>query len=91
MTIPVLVQQFNGEFRASVLGSSSVQVVRPSRDEAINAIQQELATKMASGEIVDVEVPPLGLTSLAGRFRDDPTLQDICDEIYRERDADRPQ
>ena len=29
-----------------------------------------------------------GLLAAAGIFRDDPTLADICAEIYRERDAE---
>jgi hypothetical protein len=26
---------------------------------------------------------------LVGRFQDDPTLREICQEIYHERDSDR--
>jgi hypothetical protein len=29
-----------------------------------------------------------GLAGLFGRYRDDPTLRDICDAAYQERDAD---
>jgi hypothetical protein len=32
---------------------------------------------------------PGGISALAGMFADDPTLREICEEIYRERDADR--
>lgn len=88
MTVPVLVQQSNGQFSASLLGSFALHVVRASRAEAITALQQELATRVAAGEVIELEVQPLGVSSLAGKFRDDPTLRDICDEIYHERDAE---
>lgn len=91
MTVPVLVQQLNGQFSASLVGSSAVQVVRESRAEAIAALQKELVAKVAAGELLDLEVQPLGVSGLAGIFRDDPTLREICDEIYRQRDAERPQ
>jgi hypothetical protein len=91
MTVPVLVQQSNGQFSASVAGSPSIQAIRPSRAEAIAALQQELATKVAAGELLDLEVQPLGVLGLAGTFRGDSALRGICDDIYRQRDAERPQ
>lgn len=91
MTVTVLVQQSNGQFSASLVGSSALQVMRSSRAEAIAALQQELVAKVAAGELLDLEVQPLGVSSLAGKFRDDPTLREICDDIYRQRDAERPQ
>jgi hypothetical protein len=91
MTVTVMVRQSDGQFSASLVGSSSLQVVRPSRSEAIAALQRELASKVAAGELVNVELGPVGVSGLSGRFRDDPALPEICDEIYRRRDADRPQ
>jgi hypothetical protein len=32
--------------------------------------------------------PQRGLSGLFGKYRDDPTLRDICDAAYQERDAD---
>ena len=87
MTVPVLVGQTDGQFWASVAGSPELRCVRPSRAEAIAALQSELAQKVASGELVNLEIQPLGVSGLAGQFQDDPTLRDICDEIYRQRDA----
>ena len=91
MTVTVLVQQSSGQFSASVVGASALQVLRPSRAEAIAALQRELAAKVAAGELLDLEVQPLGVSGLAGRFRDDRALREICDDIYRQRDAERPQ
>jgi len=89
MTVQILVQPLNDQFSASLLGSPELSVVRPSKTEAIEALREALAEKVRAGEIVSVELTPLGVAAVAGRFADDPTLRDICEEIYRERDADR--
>lgn len=91
MTVTVVVDEFDGQFSASLVGSSTLQAVRPSRSEAIAALERELAAKVATGELVDLEVRPIGVSGLTGKFRDDPALREICDEIYRQRDAERPQ
>ena len=90
MTVPVLVQQTNGQFCASLVGSPELHCVRESRAEAIAALQQELAQKVADDELVNLEIQPLGVSRLAGRFQDDPELREICEQIYRERDAQKP-
>lgn len=88
MTLPVLVELTNGQYSATVIGVPQLRCVRASREEAISALQDELEKKVAEGELIDLEVPSLGVSGLAGIFKDDPTLRDIVDEIYRERDAD---
>ena len=45
------------------------------------------APRLDHGELVALEVRRRGLTSLFGRYRDDPTLREICDAAYQERDA----
>jgi len=89
MTVPILIQYSAGQFTASLLGSPEFRCVRPSKDEAVAALQQELAHKVTQGEIVNLEIPPLGLSSLAGRFAGDEDLRQICADIYRDRDADQ--
>lgn len=91
MTVPILVQQTNGVFSASLAGSPEVRCIRPSRAEAIAAIQSEISQKMASGELVDIEVPLAGVSGMAGIFKDDPEWPGIIEQIYRDRDAERPQ
>jgi hypothetical protein len=91
MTIPVLIQQTDGQFCASLVGSPDLRCVRPSRAEALAALQTELAQKVAADELVNLEIPPLGVSGLSGRFRDDPELHEICQEIYCERAAQKPQ
>jgi hypothetical protein len=90
MTVCISVEQSEGKFCASLIGAPALRCVRPSRTEAIAALRIELAQKIAAGELLDLDVQQLGVSGLAGRFRDDPTLGDICDQIYQERDAERP-
>jgi hypothetical protein len=90
MTVPILIEQTNGQFCASLVGSPELRFVRPSRAEAIAALQKELGKKIAAGELLNLEIQPLGASGLAGRFEHDPELREICDQIYRERDAQRP-
>ena len=89
MTVSVLVEQNDGKFCASLVGSPESRCVRPSRAEAIAALQRELSQKFAAGELLNLEIQPLGVSGLAGLFQDDPELREICDQIYRERDAER--
>lgn len=89
MTVPVLIQPTDGQFSASLVGSPDLRCVRPTRTEALAALRSELARKVAADELVDLEIEPLGVAAVAGQFKDDPTLRDICEEIYRQRDAQK--
>ena len=89
MTVPILIQSTAGQFSASLLGSPEFRSLGSTKEEAIAGLQQQLAQKMMDGEIVNLEVGETGISGLAGRFADDPSLRDICEEIYRDRDADR--
>jgi hypothetical protein len=53
------------------------------------ALRQELSKRIEAGELVHLELPSVGVSGLAGRFADDPTLREIAGDIYRQRDADR--
>jgi hypothetical protein len=86
MTIPVWVEQANGTFTASVLGSPQLQACGDTRERAVAALRADLLSRVAIGEIVFVDVEPKGLLSLAGKYKDDPTLDDIVKEAYRYRD-----
>jgi len=37
---------------------------------------------------VSLEISPGSVTALAGAFADDPSLREICEQAYRERDAE---
>ena len=88
MTVPVFVTQTGEQFFATLAGSPELRCVGASRAEAIASLQSEVAQKLVSGELVNLEIQPLGVSGLAGIFRDDPELPGIVADIYRERDAE---
>ena len=88
MTFPIQIQQTNGTFTASVVGSHDIRAVARTRDEVLAALRQELDRRITVGEITTMDVPAVGVTSFAGIFKDDPTLAELRDEIYRRRDAE---
>lgn len=89
MTFSILVQPENGQFAAQLVGEGGLRIVRPTRDEALSAIQAELQRRVECGELVSVSVADRGLLAAAGKFANDPTLQDICNDIYAQRDRER--
>ena len=88
MTIPIQIEQTNGTFTASVLGNQNIRAVAPSRDEVLAALRNELDRRINVGELTTLDVPSVGVTSFAGIFKDDPTLEEIVNEAYRRRDAE---
>ncbi|MBI2478663.1 MAG: hypothetical protein HYV60_08530 [Planctomycetia bacterium] len=89
MTYPVIVEPDNGQFSAKLLGDDRIVVVRPTRDEAVNALKHEVEQRVIRGELVFVDLPKPGAAAVIGMFADDPTLREIVDEIYAERDRER--
>ena len=89
MTFPILVTQSNGTFTASVLGSPEVSAAGPTKKEALTALRTTLDQRFTSGELVLLDVPYRAVTDFAGLFKDDPTLEEMVKDIYRERDAQK--
>ncbi len=58
------------------------------RKEALAALQSAIAKRLDQGDLVALEVPRRGLAALFGKYRDDPTLREICSAAYQEREAD---
>jgi len=88
MVFSVFVEQADGQFTASLVGDRSVYVVGSTREEALAAIRRELRHRIHNGELVLLDVSTGGLMSLAGKYADDPSLQEICKEAYAERERD---
>ena len=88
MTFPVLIESSNGQFAAALVGAPTIRAVGPTRDAALAALHTELAQRLARGELVSLELAPPGVSGLAGTYRTDPTLRDICTEAYRTRDTE---
>jgi len=88
MTFPVLVQPMNGQFAATLVGAPDVRATASTRAEALAALEAAIEQRVALGELLTVEVWRRGVSRLAGKYRDDPSLREICDEAYRQRDAE---
>jgi hypothetical protein len=87
MTFPVMVHPTQGRFEAFLVGAPEVIATASTREGALEQLEKAISERLHQGELVMLEVPRRGLASLFGQFRDDPTLQEICDEAYRSRDA----
>ena len=88
MSFSVMVHPNAGQFEASLVGAPEVRVTAPTRAEALAALELVIEKRVSQGELLTLEVGRKGLAGLFGKYRDDPTLQDICDEAYKERDAE---
>ena len=89
MTFPVLVHPADGQFEATLVGAPDVRATASTREEALAAVESAIKNRLEKGELVALEVPRRGLSGLFGKFRDDPTLRDICADAYRLRDEER--
>jgi predicted RNase H-like HicB family nuclease len=88
MMFPVMVHPSHGQFEAALVGAPDVCATAPTREEAIAALETAIAKRLDQGELVALEVRRRGLAGLFGKYRDDPTLGEIRDAAYQERDAD---
>lgn len=88
MTFPVIVHPSNGQFEASLVGAPDVRATASTREEALGALESVIAQRLEQGELVALEVRRRGLAGLFGKYRDDPTLREICEAAYKERDTD---
>lgn len=90
MTIPVWVEQQNGTFTASVLGSSRLCATGETNAAAVAALRSVISPHLTSRELVLLDLEPSGLLSLGSKFQDDPGWHQMWDEIaaetYRYRD-----
>ena len=89
MTFPILVQPDGSRFQASVLGSPTMAADGATKEEALAALRASINQRLAKGELVLLDVPHRAVTDFAGLFKDDPTLDDLVEEAYRERDAQK--
>jgi hypothetical protein len=88
MTFSVIVHPAAGQYEATLVGAPEVRVTGETRALALAALETLIEKRVQEGELVTLEIGRKGLAGLFGKYQDDPTLQDICDEAYKERDAD---
>ena len=89
MTIPVWVEQQNGKFTASVPGAPQLNASGATRDDVIESVRTQLRSCVSTGQIVLLDIDFVGVSGLAGTYKDDTTILDICDEAYRLRDEEK--
>jgi hypothetical protein len=88
MTFPVLIQPVNGQFAASLVGAPDVRATAATAVEAVAALKAAIEQRLVQGELMGLEVGPKGVSGLAGKYHDDPTLREICEDAYRQRDTE---
>lgn len=88
MTFPVVVHLSHGRFEATLVGAPDVSASATTREGALAGLESAIAKRLDEGELVALEVRRRGLSGLFGKYRDDPTLREICETSYRDRDAD---
>lgn len=88
MTFPISIEAENGVFIAWLVGAPNVRVVETSRQQALATLRAQLQQQVAQGELVALEIEPISVSALAGKYQDDPTLREICEQAYELRDAD---
>jgi hypothetical protein len=87
MTFSVHLEPCEGQFAATLVGAPEVRAVATTRDEAISALKGQITQRVVQGELFSVEVGPIGVAELAGKYAADPSLRQICFEAYENRDA----
>ncbi len=87
MTFPILIEECDGRFAASLLGSPDVRVVRATRSQAIDSLKSETRQRIRPGELLILEIEGASVSDLAGKYSRDPTLRQICEDVYLARDS----
>ncbi len=95
ITLHILLEpQANGHFWATVPALPNCSIKRETREEALEAIQQLLAERLANIEVIPVHLaaqadePSTRENSwlpFLGMFKDDPLFAEIADEIQAKR------
>ena len=91
MNFPVSIESSGGRFTASLMGAPEVRVSGATRELAIAELRKVVAQRVSNGQIASLEIPSGFVTDFIGVFQDDPTLDEICEEAYRRRDAELSQ
>jgi hypothetical protein len=86
MNVPILIQSSDRQYTAALMGAPDISATGPTREEAIAGLREIVRRRVDRGEISSLEFDDW--LDLAGKYHDDPVLDEICDEAYRARNAD---
>jgi predicted RNase H-like HicB family nuclease len=88
----LLEQKANGRSSATVLELPECQALAITPQEAINQVQPRLTERLASAEVVSIQIPTPQPQNpwieFGGIFKDDPDFADIARSIRAERIED---
>ena len=87
MSIPVWVEQTDGKFTASVLGSSQIRATGETKARAVATLVSDLKTD-TTGELMMIEWP---VSRESASYTDDEIefLRELTAEAYRQRDEEK--
>jgi len=88
MSFPVLVESEKGRFVASLVGIPNVRAAEPTRSQAILSLKAKINQNAETGKLLFLKPDAPGISTLAGKYKSDPTLRDICEEAYKKRDEE---
>lgn len=89
MNMPVWVEEKDGKFTASVLGSPHLRATGESRDDAIRALADVIRVHQRSGMLTVVNVPEVPVAEIPRRPptpEEEEATREMLEEIYRYRD-----
>jgi hypothetical protein len=89
MNMPVWVEQQDGKFTASVLGSSRLRATGETREDAIRALSQLIQVCQRRGALVVVNMPEVPVADVPRRQwseEEAEATREMLEEIYRYRD-----
>jgi hypothetical protein len=88
MSFPVSIEAQNGHFVASLVGVPGLRVIESTYAQALASLRAAIQHRITQGELVALEIDSIGVSTLAGKYKDDPTLREICEEAYKLRDTE---
>ncbi len=95
----------NGHYEARLTCWPDYLVAGQTRESALSALHEAVNHKLEQGDVFLlsfngpsiranqrsslIRLPARNIHDLGGIFKDDPTLMELCEEIYRERDEEK--
>jgi hypothetical protein len=89
MTFTAVVSPLENQFTAALVGEPEIRAIGQTREAAVDALKAEVSQRVERGDLISLDVEQIGVAGLAGKYRDDPTLEEICTQAYRERDESK--
>lgn len=86
MTLAIQIHMSNNQVTASLLGAPEIHVTEATREAAIAALRAKIGEEVSEGDLSFIDVETGGVSALAGKYFDDPSLDEISQEAYKARD-----